>query len=146
METNEKEGIAETPETIASRSSPEIHHYYHKEDNAPKKWCWTKFVTGFLKHKLIAFIVTTAMVIWIISWLMVLHGSGKPISQSLMIFFYIVGGVWGISIIVFMLSGAIDNAVYNAQLKMEIKAGAQVNFDANTAEVIKAANKSGGRE
>jgi len=118
-------------EPVENSGSPEVHHYHHKEDDTPKKWCWTKFVTGFLKHKLIAFIVTTLMVVWIISWLMVLHDSVKPISQSLMVFFYIVGSVWGVSIIVFMLSGAIDNAVYNAQLKMEIKAGAQANFDIN---------------
>jgi len=142
MKTNiYKKNLTEAPDT----SLQEVRHYYLKEHNEPKKWCWTKFITGFLKHKLIAFLVTTALVIWIISWLMYLHSTpGSFVSDGLMVFFYIVGVVWGVTIFIFILSGAIDNMVSNAKLNMEIKAGAQANLNADAAEIIKTV-KGGGK-
>jgi hypothetical protein len=47
--------------------------------------------------------------------------------------------IWGAVTIIFMLSGAIDTAVANAKINLELKAAAQKTINTNTADVLNAA-------
>jgi hypothetical protein len=94
-----------------------------------EKWNWVKFLKGWINHKFIAFIITTLMINKII------FGKGLSLAANETIVVIIV---WGVVTVFFILGKAIDNAIYNAKITAEFKAGAQANINTDTAKVIEA--------
>jgi len=113
------------------------------QDKSNQKWSTVKLIKGKLNNKFIAFSVTTLLV-----W-RVLRSSLLTTLQS-SVFEIGLMAVWGIAVIVYMLSGAIDTAVSNMQLKAQVKfgtqltAGKQKTTTTDTAQVLRAAQEGKG--
>jgi len=117
MEINEKGSVF----YIKEEEYKEYQNY--KYGNIPKKWCWVKFITGWISKSFLAWIVTTIMVNDIL-----LKSFMPP--QSELEFTYIdlpVVIVWGVVTVCFILGKSIETAVSNAKLSLEMKAGASIN-------------------
>ena len=84
------------------------------------KWSWTKFWIGKLSNKFIAFNVFTA--IMFITLFVERVEVKEPANWILWI-------TYGVVTIIFMLAGAIDTAVANAKISMELKAAAEMKAD-----------------
>lgn len=76
------------------------------------KWSWTKFAIGKLSNKLIAWIVYMVLQFNILSNCIVPDDQKKWV---------IIASA--IVTVIFMLAGAIDNAVSNMKINAELKAG-----------------------
>ena len=106
------------------------------EEPQEEKWSWVKFFKGKLNNKFIAFNVTSAIIIWVLA-------SGMLMKLSVAFEIGIIV-VWGVAVLIYMLAGAIDNAVYNAQIKAQMNTnfgatvGKQKTTTTDTAEVIRA--------
>ena len=90
-----------------------------------EKWNTVKFIKGWINHKFLAFIIVTWMINKIIFGKVLNLESNERITVII---------VWGIVIVVFILGKAIDNAIYNAKISAEFKAGASINKDIKTEE------------
>ena len=95
-----------------------------------EKWNWVKFIKGWINHKFLAFVTFTAIAAFII-----FEPELKLSSNERIVIFII----WGVVTVVFILGKAIDNAVYNAHIAAEFKAGIQANINTDTKKVIEAA-------
>jgi len=94
----------------------------------PVRWSWAAFFKGKCSNKFIAFLVATALA----SITMFSSVLKDVASQRTLII------IWGAVTIVFMLSGAIDEAVRNMKIKANFSAGAQKTVNTNTADVVRA--------
>jgi len=107
------------------------------DETKQEKWCWVKFIKGWINHKFLAFVITTVIVT-----IMIFKKELALASNERIVIFII----WGVVTVVFILGRAIDNAIYNAHIAAEFKAGAQLNVNTDTAKVIEAVkNINGGK-
>jgi len=81
-------------------------------------WDWGKFFQGKADNKLLAFIVTTVLVI---VTLFINSVVTNIVNERVLLI------IWGGSTAIYMLSGAIDIAISNMKISAELKAGASIN-------------------
>ena len=81
------------------------------EDLPDVKWSWNKFFIGKLSNQFIAFVFASIMV-WVALFSGLINGDHTTV----------VIIVWGASLVMFVLYGAIYKAVSNAQIKLEMQA------------------------
>lgn len=102
-----------------------------KEASVPKKWCWVRFVTGWINKAFIAWIVTTVMIndILVKAFLpsaLLCSECGKA-AEKLTHIELTVAIVWGVVTVCFILGKSIETMVSNAKISAELKAGASVS-------------------
>ena len=85
------------------------------------QWSWTKFAIGKLSNKFLAWVFSSILV-WAAMFTGIVNGDHTTV----------VIIVWGTLSVIFMLAGAIDTAVKNAQIKLELKGGASVHKEIKT--------------
>jgi len=93
------------------------------------KWSWAKFFKGKCSNKFIAWIAATAVIVWIIAARLAGDHSFAGFEKTVLI-------IWGAVTFIFMLSGSIDTAVANMKISAELKAGAQMAVNTDTAKAI----------
>jgi len=98
-------------------------------ESEDEKWNGIKFMKGWINHKFLAF-VTFTVISTVMIFKKILSIDSKERITILII--------WGVVTVVFILGKAIDNAIYNAKITAEFKAGAQANINTDTAKVIEA--------
>jgi len=102
-----------------------------EECDAKFKWNWGKFIAHKCSNKFLAWITSTAIIVWIIA-------GRKEVLVPFGSFEIGVMVVWGAVTVIFMLSGAIDTAVANAKITAELKAGVQKMVNTETVKGEKA--------
>lgn len=90
------------------------------KDNPEEKFSFVKLIKGKLNNKFLAFCITSGIIIWIIQ--------EEHIIELDNVSRYIVFGVWGIAVMIYMLNGAIDTMVSKGELKMQANLGLQKNI------------------
>jgi len=104
----------------------------------PRKWSWSEFFIGFINKKLLVFAVSTVIVFLLLF---------KVVADPDPVFRWIMGGGWLLLGIIFMLSGSIERAVENAQISLELKAGAQTSINGEISKIMEAVkNIKGGKK
>jgi len=98
-------------------------------EKGDEKWNWVKFIKGWINHKFLAFVITTLIIYKIIFGVTLNLTPNERIAVII---------VWGAVTLFFILGKSIDNAIYNAKITAEFKAGAQANINTDTAKVIEA--------
>jgi hypothetical protein len=82
------------------------------------KWSWSKFFIGKLSNKFIAWLVFTVIIF------IAMFTQSSVMDVVVQRFVWII---YGAVTIIYMLSGAIDKAVGNMQIKANLSAGAKLN-------------------
>ena len=83
------------------------------EDLPEVQWSWNKFWIGKLSNQFIAWVFSSVLV-WVALFTGIVNGNHTTV----------VIIVWGSLSVIFVLYGAIYTAVKNAQIKLQIEAGA----------------------
>lgn len=97
----------------------------------PRKWSWTEFFIGFIKKSFLVWLISTAILVFIILFELL-----KKDGDLDKIFYWIMAGGWLLFGIIFSLTKAIETAVENAKISLELKASAQANAGAELDKVL----------
>jgi membrane-bound acyltransferase YfiQ involved in biofilm formation len=89
----------------------------------------------WINHKFVAFVITSLMINKIIF--------GKALNLAINERIVVII-VWDVVTLCFILGKSIDNAIYNAKISAEFKAGTQTNINTDTAKVIESAKNTKG--
>lgn len=114
---NAKKKLKEFPDLTDAEYKKRYTNNITGIDLKDEKWNTVKFIKGWINHKFLAFVITTLMIKEII------FGAVLELSEKERIVIFVI---WGLVTMIFILGKSIDNAIYNAHISAEFKAGANI--------------------
>lgn len=92
----------------------------------PRKWSWTELIIGFLKKSFIVWLISTAILVFIILFELL-----KKDGDLDKVFYWIMAGGWLLFGIIFALTKPIEKAVENARISLALKMSDLPNYKNN---------------